>query len=293
MFECAMLQRPDFQVLHEPMGDAWYFGSERVSKRYSAEVCAKDFAQYSTSTFKKVRIYFAPGYTVVKEIDAVQTWEGIIKPADGSKRVFSKDMAQYIFPLPSSSIDSVPSFGPSGNPTLIPTEVLLDPDIQQTFLIRTPEKAVPSYHRLCYPGSETGFEYWDPGEAGYRELRLLFDFLRSHGRAPVILESAELLAHAPEVMKSWCESAGIEFNGKMLQWDEGPREHFKKWTGFTAAVENSQGIGKGVKEEYKTQCNYALNGKGSSPPDLPEGVRKCIADNMADYNYLLSFVKRI
>ncbi|KAJ7761921.1 hypothetical protein DFH07DRAFT_413568 [Mycena maculata] len=274
MFECAMLQRPDFQVLHEPMGDAWYFGSERVSKRYSAEVCAKDFAQYSTSTFKK-------------------TWEGIIKPADGSKRVFSKDMAQYIFPLPSSSNDSVPSFGPSGNPTLIPTEALLDSDIQHTFLIRTPEKAVPSYHRLCYPGSETGFEYWDPEEAGYRELRLLFDFLRSHGRAPVILESAELLAHAPEVMKSWCESAGIEFNEKMLQWDEGTKEHFKKWPGFHTAAENSQGIGRGVKEKYKTLYNYAVNGKGSSPPDLPEDVRKCIADNMADYNYLLSFVKRI
>lgn len=25
MFECAMLQRTDFRVLHEPLGDAFYF----------------------------------------------------------------------------------------------------------------------------------------------------------------------------------------------------------------------------------------------------------------------------
>lgn len=67
-------------------------------------------------------------------------------------------MAQYVFAPLDSNVTSVDSFGGEGsiqppNPTLIPTETLLDPSVVHTFLIRTPEKAIPSYHRLCYPGT--------------------------------------------------------------------------------------------------------------------------------------------
>ena len=60
-----------------------------------------------------------------------------------------------------------------GNPTIIPTEDLLAPDIVHTFLIRDPQKAVPSYYRLCSGEKSklTGFEYFDPEEVGLNELR--------------------------------------------------------------------------------------------------------------------------
>ncbi|KAI5476726.1 hypothetical protein MNV49_007316 [Pseudohyphozyma bogoriensis] len=252
MFECAMLQKDDVRVLHEPMGDAWYFGPE--------------------------------------------TWHNIVTAPSPNTRTFSKDMAQYIFAPPSATSTSAASFSSHHttptNPTLIPTSLLLDPSIHHTFLIRTPEKAVPSYHRLCYPGSETGFEYWDPEEAGYLELRKLFEFLRSEGMEPEVIDSEDLLKKPEEVMSGWCERAGVEFEKSMLEWNEGTREHFAKWPGFHCAAENSKGIGKGVKAEHKTACNYTSSDK-KKHPELSEEVKACIEDNMPHYLYMKQFVGKV
>lgn len=139
-------------------------------------------------------------------------------------------MAQYIVSTPTNpTVASVPSLGPpgDGNPTVIPTSSFLSPSIVHTFLIRTPKKAIPSYYRLCYPGAPTGFDHFDPDEAGYRELRLVFDFVRSQGGAtPLLIDSDDLLADPEGVMQMWCEKVGIEFNPDMLNWGEGVREHF-------------------------------------------------------------------
>jgi hypothetical protein len=179
---------------------------------------------------------------------------------EGPSRTFSKDMAQvcqsltccpwfhllylliktvsslqYIFnQARSTNVTSVPSLtsegGDNDNSSLIPTALLTDPTIHHTFLIRHPSKAVPSYERLCYPGSETGFDYFDPEEAGYRELRMLFDVVREANRrqgrpAPLLIESEELLKNPKDMMKLWCDDCGIDFDEDMLTWNEGTREH--------------------------------------------------------------------
>ncbi|EWC44445.1 hypothetical protein DRE_06813 [Drechslerella stenobrocha 248] len=67
------------------------------------------------------------------------------------------------------------------NPTVLPLSVLKQ--FQFAFLIRNPRKAVPSYYRCCIPplNDMTGFKYFMPNEAGYRELRALFDYLLEEG----------------------------------------------------------------------------------------------------------------
>ncbi|KAL8280642.1 hypothetical protein RQP46_006965 [Phenoliferia psychrophenolica] len=275
MFECAALQRSsELRVLHEPMGDAWYWGSERMSSRYSPEACEKAFAKYKEATYAKV-------------------WGDVMRqPAPGQPpRTFSKDMAQYIFPLRNSSTTEVPSLPKEaadvGNPTLIPSSQLLDPSIRHTFLIRTPKKAVPSYHRLCYPGAPTGFDYWDPDEAGYREERLLFDYLRANGLDPLVLDSEDLLANPKSVMQTWCDEVQIPFEERMLSWDEGTREHFEKWAGWHEAAENSTGVGRGLKDSLTMK-----HGSSEQRHDLPQEVQDCIEACMEDYEYLRSFVRK-
>lgn len=270
-----MLNKQDeFRVLHEPMGDAFYFGPERISNRYSEEVCDKEHAHFAESTFKKV-------WT-----DMTQVQEG-----SSSKRTFSKDMAQYIFNQSSSTqIKSVPSLTPSGvndNPSLIPTELLLDPSIHHTFLIRHPSKAIPSYERLCFPGSETGFDYFDPEEAGYRELRLLFDFIRSKreeegGEVPLVIESEELLKDPEGLMGLWCKDSGIDFDKSMLTWNEGTREHFAKWPGFHTSAEQSKGVGQ-VSSAHQ-------NVKPVKDENLGI-VDECIRGCMEDYEHLRRFAR--
>lgn len=138
--------------------------------------------------------------------------------AEGKKRTFVKDvsdlqpqilrqpskltmrlsgtlqMAQYIIPPTNAatSTPTLPDFEKDGNPTVIPSDILLHPDIHHAFLIRTPAKAVPSecsafylvsfdkakcfvpgYYRLCGPpkAAITGFDYFDPAEVGLRESK--------------------------------------------------------------------------------------------------------------------------
>ena len=69
-----------------------------------------------------------------------------------------------------------------GNPTVIPSEILNQ--FHFTFLIRHPRSSIPSYYRCTVPPLDklTGFYNFMPSEAGYDELRRMFDYLRSIGQ---------------------------------------------------------------------------------------------------------------
>lgn len=128
------------------------------------------------------------------------------------KRLFIKDMAYYLLPEDEKPVSIAPSLArikrgvgtsePSingvdgdhkapypyhteteaNNPTVIPEEILKQ--FHFTFLIRHPRSAVPSYYRCMIPPLDkvTGFYQYMPSEAGYAELRRLFDYLRSTGQ---------------------------------------------------------------------------------------------------------------
>lgn len=58
MFECMLLARSDFQVHHEPMGEAWYYGPERASKRFTDE--QRQASGNANATYAEVRPRQAP-----------------------------------------------------------------------------------------------------------------------------------------------------------------------------------------------------------------------------------------
>lgn len=66
-----------------------------------------------------------------------------------------------------------------GNPTVVPADLLKQ--FHFAFLIRHPRNGIPSYYRCCIPPLDdtTGFYGFRNDEAGYLELRQLFDYLRS------------------------------------------------------------------------------------------------------------------
>ncbi|GAA6022574.1 hypothetical protein JCM10207_006590 [Rhodosporidiobolus poonsookiae] len=271
MFECMLLTREDeFRVLHEPMGETWYYSQERVSKRFSEEECKK--SEHWDSTFKKA-------------------WNEVATPHNG-KRTFSKDMAQYLIDLSLPPGTVAPSFSSTSttpeNPTLIPTSLLLQPHIKHTFLIRHPAKAVPSYARLCYPGSETGFDYFDGAEMGYEELRRLFDFVKAEtGETPLLVEAEELLADPVKTVRLWCKEVGISFSEDMLEWEDAVHGHFDKWPGFHNDAMQSKGVGKRCDSSEATP---SANGTASKQlaPELQNVVDNC----MEDYEYLKSFARK-
>ncbi|GAA5842562.1 hypothetical protein JCM11251_004904 [Rhodosporidiobolus azoricus] len=275
MFECMLLTRQDeFRVLHEPAGEAWYYGKERISKRFGEEERKK--SGNTEETYEK-------------------SWRAISE-RHPTLRTFSKDMAQYLIDLclPPGSVAPSLSHTPTtpSNPTLIPTPLLLAPHIKHTFLIRHPAKAVPSYARLCHPGSETGFEYFDPKEMGYKELRKLFDFVKQEtGETPLLIEAEGLLENPTETVKMWCKEAGIEFDESMLDWEDASHGHFDKWPGFHNDAINSKGVGKRDSSDPPPEEKDSTAVKKAPKPLSPE-LQQAVDDCMEDYEYLKAFARR-
>lgn len=153
------------------------------------------------------------------------------------------------------------------NPTVIPEAILRK--FHFTFLIRHPRSSIPSYYRCCIPplAEVTGFHFFDPSEAGYAELRRLFDYLRSTGQIGpesagrdkasdgdkaangdkatngqtdsveiCVVDADDLLDNPSGVIEAYCKSTGVKYDPGMLEWDEADQQHakemFEKWNGF-------------------------------------------------------------
>ena len=157
-----------------------------------------------------------------------------------------------------------------GNPTIVPHAIL--ERFHFTFLIRHPRYAVPSYYRCCIPPlvEKTGFKDFMPSEAGYDELRALFDYCKDTGMIGpkicgqeiggnvdgqpsssnieiCVLDADDLLDDPESVLRKYCGSIGLDFTNEMLNWDNEDdhkfaREAFEKWNGFHDDAINSRDL---------------------------------------------------
>ncbi|KAL8984712.1 MAG: hypothetical protein Q9205_001401 [Flavoplaca limonia] len=232
-----MTQRDTLKAVHEPFGDAFYYGSERLSSRYEDDVPGREDSGFTQSTYRTILDRFE-------------------REASEGKRLVIKDMAYYLFPPDAAPASIAPSVGrvkrgvgttgamhngttngttrapypynsdaEPNNPTVIPRETL--GNFHFTFLIRHPRSSIPSYYRCCVPPLDkvTGFYDFMPSEAGYEELRRLFDYLRSIGQV------GPGMAHRDS-------NAGSAFDGpESLDGVESRNE-----VQFTNGVHSSQGV---------------------------------------------------
>lgn len=108
----------------------------------------------------------------------------------------------------------------------------------------------------------TGWDYFDPSEAGYDELRRLFDYVREKGivgpkmagsadkggnngvngvsngdRVEIcVIDADDLLDDPYGSIEAYCKSVGIPYSRRMLKWDEDDQQRakaqFESWKGF-------------------------------------------------------------
>jgi hypothetical protein len=160
-----------------------------------------------------------------------------------------------------------PTQGEPNNPTVIPADLLAT--YHFTFLIRHPRNSIPSYYRCTIPPLDklTGFYNFRPDEAGYEELRRLFDYLRSEGQIGpkfagrseeangsangsanetniksagveiCVIDADDLLDNPSGMIEAFCKTTGIKWEPEMLIWNtekdqEIAKEAFEKWKGF-------------------------------------------------------------
>ena len=158
------------------------------------------------------------------------------------------------------------------NPTVLPEEILQG--FQFAFLIRHPRSSVPSFYRCTVPPLDkvTGFYNYMPSEAGYAEVRRLFDYLRVTGRIGpnirrqggnedetangkaygsevdiCVIDADDLLDNPSGIIEAFCHAVDIKYDPAMLSWDneEGhkyARKTFEKWNGFHDDAINSTAL---------------------------------------------------
>ena len=146
-----------------------------------------------------------------------------------------------------------------GNPTVLPRDLLAT--YHFIFLIRHPKYSIPSYHRCTLPPLDqlTGWDYLRKDEAGYSELRELFDYLRkegivgpksagqigetngtngnSQGVEICVIDADEMLDNPSGMIEAVCKTTGIDYKPEMLGWDTEEdqalaKREFEKWKGF-------------------------------------------------------------
>lgn len=130
------------------------------------------------------------------------------------------------------------------NPSVIPRELLSE--FHFTFLIRNPRQSIPSLYECSIPPKSfaTGWHGFKSSDAGYKELRRLFDYLLctrqigpSSGNEICVVDAEDLLAHPEETIERFCSSVGITFDRGSLQWgtekdQQRARDLFKNWAPF-------------------------------------------------------------
>ncbi|KAI1620502.1 P-loop containing nucleoside triphosphate hydrolase protein [Exophiala viscosa] len=325
-FERVFMTRKDLACVHEPFGDAFYYGPERMSVRYEKDEETRKASGFNNSTYKSI-------------------FDQIEEGSEG-KRTFIKDITYYLLPPDQQpakiapSLDSkkrgigtetvvngvngsshkppfpYPTEGEPGNPTIVPQSLL--EKFHFTFLIRDPHSSIPSYYRCCIPPLDkmTGFYEFYPSEAGYDELRRFFDYTREAGlvgnqiagesqenvngspdKPEICMIDADELLDDPEgVLRVYCKSVGLEFSHDMLNWDN-EEDHarakaaFEKWKGFHEdAIDSKDLKPRAHKKAAKTEAEWDAEWKEKYGEKAAKVIRDTVDANMADYHYLKQFV---
>jgi hypothetical protein len=109
-------------------------------------------------------------------------------------------------------------------------------ECRNAFLIRAPERVLASYVKVR--GDATLEEIGVPQQAA------LFDATCQRlGRAPPVVDGADVLADPAGVLRQLCAALGIPFTPRMLHWPAGRRDSDGVWApAWYAAVEASTGF---------------------------------------------------
>ncbi len=130
--------------------------------------------------------------------------------------------------------------------------------LTNVFLIRHPARVVASYAKKR--------EGPTLADIGFVQQAELFDQVADReGRAPVVIDSADIRADPARLLRRLCDALGLSFTNRMLTWHAGPKPYDGAWgphwygtvhrsTGFEAA----EGALPDLPPEYRRLADQAL-----------------------------------
>ena len=216
------------------------------------------------------------------------------------------------------------------NPTVVPTSLLSK--FHWIFLIRDPHRSIPSYYRCTIPPLDklTGFYEFYPSEAGYVEVRLVFDYLQSigligprvargsakgettngtavngnhkEGDEIFVLDADDMLNEPAAHIEACCNSIGYPYSPDMLDWDnekhqEAACKAFEKWAGFHEDAIDSTGLHareKNDDEELpKAEEEWDAEWREKFGAKGAKVIRETVDVCMEDYLYMKQFALKL
>lgn len=136
-------------------------------------------------------------------------------------------------------------------------------DWENVILIRHPKKLIASFSKVIHSPALN--------DIGIKKASELFLFLKNNGRAPIVIDSDELLKNPKTYLKKLCGHLNIPFSEKMLRWKKGGIPEDGIWAKhWYKNVHNSQG--------------FAVQ-KSSSQP-LPQHLEPLLEEAMPYYEIL-------
>jgi len=96
---------------------------------------------------------------------------------------------------------------------------------QQVFLIRDPRALISSFSKVIPDPDmqDIGLEM---------ELQLYNSFNLSSEKAPIVIDSGEVLKDPAGVLKQLCNRLDLDWDEKMLRWEAGPRPEDGSWAKY-------------------------------------------------------------
>ena len=128
----------------------------------------------------------------------------------------------------------------------------MESEFKHTFLIRNPKKVIRSLYRGIINSHETGWNFFDPEEIGFRQLLELYEFVvKEFDSSPIVIDADDLLESPEEMMKKYCEGTGLVYQENMTTWEPGsvPEWDSCQFDGWHDDVIRSTGLGKKVKKK--------------------------------------------
>ncbi|CAB3981487.1 Hypothetical predicted protein [Paramuricea clavata] len=125
-------------------------------------------------------------------------------------------------------------------------------EYKHSFLIRNPNKSIPSLYRVATNTEVSGWDHFNPVEAGFRQLLELYEFVvKEFDSSPVIIDADDLLESPEEMMKKYCEATGLIYEENMTTWEIGSAPELgaaSSFNGWREVVIRSTGLGKVPKK---------------------------------------------
>ena len=154
-------------------------------------------------------------------------------------------------------------------------------NFQHSFLIRHPLKAVYSLYKASTNPKLTGWDYFDPAEAGFRQMLELYEFVhRNIHRNPVVVDADDLLDYPNEILQSYCEAVGLEYEENMTSWEPGPVPEWDTWAGWHEDALKSSGFKPRVNKNRSRACT------AFDVEDLPSQVAAVVEECLPHYEAL-------